>query len=268
MPGVEAHRAAHIAALEAAGSVAYWMGDFPAAQRAYERVLARSREDGDPQTIAESLYNLAFPVQFQGADAEASALLQEAAELFRQAGDRGGRAKTLWALAGMIEKDSAASMAMALEALRIFQELGDRFHEGWALRIVAVSARQLGQIEEARVRLAQGMEIFREAGDLSAMVIFLGSFADLAAFEGDIPRALRLGGAAAASRDATDAGVAEWVGEVEERQRLVERIATDAGAARLWAEGLAMSVDEAVSYAMTPVAATSRGSPATPSDGA
>ena len=259
MPGIETHPAGHVAVLEAAGSVAYWMGDFPAAQRAYERVLARSREDGDPRAIAESLYNLAFPVHFQGADAEASALLHEAAELFGQAGDRGGRAKTLWALAGMVEKDNAASMAMALEALRIFQELGDRFHEGWALRIVAVSARQLGQIEEARARLAQGMEIFREAGDLSAMVIFLGSFADLAAFEGDLPRALRLGGAAAASRDATDAGVAEWVGEVEERQRLVERIATDAGAAQLWAEGQAMSVDEAVAYALTPPAAAAGG---------
>jgi hypothetical protein len=38
---------------------------------------------------------------------------------------------------------------------------------------------------------------------------------------------------------------------MEERQRLVERIATDADAARLWAEGQAMTVDEAVAYALT-----------------
>jgi len=259
MPGVEAHRAAHIAALGAAGSVAYWMGDLPAAQRAYERALALGRQDGDPRTIAESLYNLVFPVRLQGADAEASALLQEAASLFREAGDRGGRAKTLWALAGMFEEDDAAAMAMSLEAVAIFQELGDRFHEGWVLQSVAVNARHLSQFDESRVRLSQGMEIFREAGDLSAMVVFLGSFADLAAFEGDVARALRLAGAAAASRDATDAGLAEWIGAMEERQRLVERIATDADAARLWAEGQAMSVDEAVAYALTPPAAAARG---------
>jgi len=255
MPGVEAHPAAHIAALGAAGSVAYWMGDLPAAQRAYERAVALSREDGDPRTIAESLYDLVFPLHLQGEETEASALLQEAASLFRQAGDRAGRAKTLWALAGMFEEDDAAAMALSLEAVGIFQELGDRFHEGWVLQTVAVTARHLGQFDESRVRLAQGMQIFREAGDLSAMVLFLGSFADLAAFEGDVARALTLGGAAAASRDATDAGLAEWIGAIEERQRLVDRIATDADAARLWAEGQAMSVDEAVAYAMTPAAA-------------
>jgi predicted ATPase/class 3 adenylate cyclase len=255
MPGVEAQPAAHIAALGAAGSVAYWMGDLPAAQGAYTRAVASSREDGDPRTVAESLYNLAFPVNMQGGGAEAAALLHEAAALFGEAGDRGGRAKTLWALAGMIEEDDAASLAMSLEALGIFQELGDRFHEGWALRGVALASRRLGKIDESRVRLVEGMEIFREAGDLSAMVLFLGSFADLAAFEGDVARALRLGGAAAASRDATDAGIAEWVGSIEERKRLVEQIATDADAARLWAEGQAMSVDEAVAYALTRPAA-------------
>ena len=255
MPGVEADPAAQIAALSAAGSLAYWMGDLPAAQRAYEDALALSREDGDPRTIAECLYNLAFPVHLQGADVEASAHLHEAASLFQRAGDRAGRAKTLWGLAGMIEADDAASMAMALEALGIFQELGDRFHEGWVLQSIAVTARNLGMVDESRDRLAQGMEIFRAAGDLSAMVVFLGTFANLAAFEGDVARALRLGGAAAASRDATDAGLAAWIGATEERQRLVERIATDADAAQLWAEGQAMSVDEAVDYALTPGAA-------------
>jgi predicted ATPase/class 3 adenylate cyclase len=256
IPGVDGYPAALIRALGAAGSVAYWMGDFPAAQVSYQRAVDLSRATGNAGAVGEALYNLAFAFHPQGEDEEASALLNEAASLFRDAGDRGGRAKALWGLAGMIEEDDAAAMAMNLEALGIFQELGDRFHEGWALRGVAIKARSLGQIDESRVRLAQGMEIFREAGDLSAMVLFLGSFADLAAFEGDIERALRLAGAAAASRDATDAGLAEWVGAIEERQRLVERIATDAGSARLWAEGQTMSVDEAVAYALTPAAAS------------
>jgi predicted ATPase/class 3 adenylate cyclase len=254
LPGTERHPAAFAEALGAAGSVAYWMGDFPAAQQAYERALALSREDGDPRAVAESLYNLAFAVGFQGDQKPSPALplLREAASMFGQAGDRGGRAKALWALAGMVEEDDAAAMAMNLEALGIFQELGDRFHEGWALRGVAIKARRLGRIDESRVRLAEGLEIFRDAGDLSAMVLFLGSFADLAAFEGDIERALRLAGAAAASRDATDAGLAEWVGAIEERQQLVDRRATDADAARLFAEGQAMTLENAVAYALRP----------------
>ena len=255
MPGVEANPAPHIAALSAAGSLAYWMGDLPAAQGAYERALALSREAGDPRTIADSLYNLAFPVHLLDPAVDVTVLLHEAAALFREAGDRGGRARSLWALGGMTEDDDAAAMAMSLEAAGLFQELGDRFHEGWALQSVAANAMHLGHMDEGRDRLTQGLVIFREMGDLSAMVVFLGSFADLAAFEGDVARALRLGGAAAASRDATDAGLGAWIGAMEERQRLAERMANDADAARYWAEGQAMSVEEAVAYALTPPAA-------------
>ena len=250
LPGVEGHPGAFARALGAAGSVAYWMGDLPAAQEAYQRALDLSRESGDPRAVAESLYNLAFAVNLQGDNERCKNLLHETAAIFGDAGDRGGRAKALWALASMVEADEEVAMAMTLEALEIFRDLGDRFHEGWALWGAAGSARRLGRFGESRARLAEGLQIFRDAGDVSSMVVFLGGFADLAAAEGDVERVLKLGGAAAASGEATDAGLGEWVGAVEERRQLVERRATDADAARLWAEGQAMSLDEAVAYAL------------------
>jgi tetratricopeptide (TPR) repeat protein len=250
LPGADGHPAALARALGAAGSVAYWMGDFAAAQAPYERALDLSRESGDPRAVAESSYNLSFVFVFRGDKDRGKVLLQEAAAIFGDAGDRGGRAKALWALADTVEGDEEAVMAMNLEALEIFRELGDRFHEGWALWGVGTSATRLGRFDESRARLAAGLEIFREAGDISSMVLLLGSFADLAAGEGDIERALMLAGAAAASREATDAGLGEWVGAIEERQRLVERRATDADAARLWAEGQGMTLEQAVGYAL------------------
>ncbi|MDQ2965001.1 MAG: tetratricopeptide repeat protein, partial [Chloroflexota bacterium] len=255
LPGVDGHPAALTRALGAAGSVAYWMGDFAAAQAPYERALDLSRETGDPGAIAESLYNLSFIFIFQKNYERARALLEEAAAMFEQAGNRGGRAKTLWALVGFsfmsegVGEDEAAAMAMALEALEIFREVGDRLHEGWALWEIGHSARRLGRIDEARARLAEGLEIFRDAGDVSAIVLFLGSFAELAAFEGDVERALRLAGAAAAAGASTETGTEKWGGGIEER-RMVDRYATDPDAARLWAEGQAMSLDEAVAYAL------------------
>lgn len=250
LPGADGHPAALARALGAAGSVAYWMGDFAAAQAPYERALDLSRESGDPRAVAESSYNLSFVFVFRGDKDRGKVLLQEAAAIFGDAGDRGGRAKALWALADTVEGDEEAVMAMNLEALEIFRELGDRFHEGWALWGVGTSATRLGRFDESWARLAAGLEIFREAGDISSMVLLLGSFADLAAVEGDIERALMLAGAAAASREATDAGLGEWVGAIEERQRLVERRATDADAARLWAEGQGMTLEQAVGYAL------------------
>ena len=46
LPGAEQHPKARARALAAAGSVAYWMGDFPAAQERYQRALDLSREIG------------------------------------------------------------------------------------------------------------------------------------------------------------------------------------------------------------------------------
>jgi predicted ATPase/class 3 adenylate cyclase len=253
LPDVDGHPRALIRALGAAGSVAYWMGDFPAAQVAYQRAVDLSRETGDVGAVAESLYNLSFV--FGRAEQERSvALLHEAAAIFEQVGDRAGRAKVLWGLSDKGE-DEAVTMATSLEALEIFQDLGDRFHEGWALWAVANSARRLGRHDESQARLGEGLKLFRDAGDVSAVAVFLGSFSDLAAVEGKVERMFRLAGAEAAAGETTDTGLEAAAGAIPIRQQLMEQFAADADAARFWAEGQAMSLDEAVAYAITPAAA-------------
>jgi predicted ATPase/class 3 adenylate cyclase len=248
-PGIEADPPALIRALGAAGSVAYWMGDLEAARLQYERALALSRQTGDPEAIAESLYNLSFA--FGPEENGTVAALREAAAIFQEAGNRAGRAKVLWGLSD-VEEDEDLNMANGLEALEIFRELGDRFHEGWALWAVGNSARRLGHFDEARARLGEGLQLFRDGGDNSAVAIFLGSFSRVAEDEGDVERALTLGGAAAAAYVMTDTGLGEQAQGIALRQRLVEGRATDADAARLWAEGHAMTVDEAVAFALAP----------------
>jgi hypothetical protein len=150
----------------------------------------------------------------------------------------------------MFVEDVEEVVTLAVEALAIFRELGDRFHEGWALWTLGNSARRLGRFHEARGRLAEGLAIFRDAGDVSGMVGMLGGFTDLAVAEGDAGRALRLAAAAAASSISSETGISARLGNSEERQRLAEMCADDAEAARRWAEGQAMSLEEAVAYAL------------------
>ena len=250
LPDADHHPEARTRALSAAGSVAYWMADFPAAEEAYQKALDLSRQIGNPGAIAEGLYNLAFAANFLDEDERARELMREAATIFRQVGDRAGEAKVLWGLSGMFVEDDEEAMALALEALGIFRGLGDRFHEGWALWTLGNRGRHLGRFDEARARLAEGLSIFRDAGDVSGMVAMLGGFTDLAVAEGEAARALRLAAAAAASRISTETGISEWLGNSEERRRLAETCADDAEAARLWAEGQAMSLEDAVAYAL------------------
>ena len=132
----------------------------------------------------------------------------------------------------------------------MFRELGDRFHEGWAHRTAGLINLRQGDFERARARFADGLKLFREAGDVSAMAVFIGLFADLAAQEGEVQPAVTLGGAAAAARESTATGLADWVSGSDERAELIARSETDAAAARFWAEGQAMSVDQAVAYAL------------------
>ena len=107
-----------------------------------------------------------------------------------------------------------------------------------------------GALDEARARLGEGFDLFRESGDLSAMVVFVGLFADLEAQQGHVERAIRLAGAATAARDSTATGIASWISGSDERAALVAQCETDSAAARLWADGQAMTLEQAVAYAL------------------
>jgi predicted ATPase/class 3 adenylate cyclase len=251
LPGAAEHPRALAGALSALGSVAYWIGDVRDAEAAYQRAITLVRGIGDQRALAEETYNLAFPVIVQDQAERATALLREAEVLFRELGDRRGEAKAQWAQSAADEEmDENARLAVATRALGVFRELGDRFHEGWVLRTIGNLNLQLGEFDEARARFSEGLLHFREVGDVSAMAIFVGTFADLAAAEGEAERAIRLAGAATAAREQSATGLAEWVGGSDERAALVARCATDDGARRLWAEGQAMTLDQAVDDAL------------------
>ena len=84
-----------------------------------------------------------------------------------------------------------------------------------------------------------------EARDPSGMAIALANEAQLAVAEGDRLRAIRLTGASAALRHLTGAELASKVDEVE--GRVIEATPENEGA---WKEGLAMTFDQAVAFAL------------------
>jgi predicted ATPase/class 3 adenylate cyclase len=261
LPGVANHPQARIKAVWAAGSLSYWMADFAEAAEWYEKSLALSRELGDGAAVAESLYNLSFALSVPRTDLpRARGLLEESLALFRELGDPGGVAKVSWALAGLeydLEEYDAAE-THGTDALAVFRELGDRFQTGWALHLLGITAIRLGRLDVAWVRLSEGLRLFREAADVSAIVLLLADFVELALAEGDPERSLRCGGAEAALRESTGVGLSGWIRPLEERRKLAEQLTSQATAARAWAEGSSMSLDEAVEYALSQAPATAQ----------
>jgi hypothetical protein len=84
------------------------------------------------------------------------------------------------------------------------------------------------------------------------MTLVLDDFSSLAVAEGDLPRAARLRGAARILTATTGAGLAGFIEELyEEGIRPTARAAMSAEEIeRYGAEGAAMSLDEAVAYAL------------------
>ena len=262
LPRAETHRDAYLAALEAAGGITYWMGDIEATEAIYTKRLERARATGDPVKVANALYDLSFVYILDTKDPQTGrAMLDEALGQFRAAGDRAGVAKTLWAIATThFNRQEWAKAAEILEEVaRTFRELDNRFGLAWTLHSLGVAKVRLGSPEDARKALAEGLELFRAAGDVSGVVLFFFDFAELAAAQRSDDRALRLFGAGQALKDRTGTELADYLREENrpfslETVALVER-ADPQRMATLVAEGAALSQDEATAFALADGAA-------------
>ncbi len=250
MPSSRDHVEERAMALEAAGGIAYWQGDMPATQTFYDESLALVREGGNPERIANALYNDSFPSNVTGKDIpKARALLDEALPIYRQLDDEPGIAKCLWALgqSHVLTNDDVLAAQSLDEAASYFRRLGNRFGLGWAQFLRALLALKMGDLAAGKALAVEALKIFADANDISGVVLVLDSMAEVAFREGDMVDAARIGGARAAHEVASGAGLTTVVA-MREGWRSDQALAGAQGAA--WAEGQAMTLEQAVAYAL------------------
>jgi predicted ATPase/class 3 adenylate cyclase len=257
LPDTEAHPEARAEALEGAGGTSYWMGAWDSAETYYLECLDLRRGVGDPKAIADAAYNLSFvytvaPEPLRDVE-RARPFLQEALDAYRRLDDRGGIANVQWALSNLhiVHKQYRETFASAREAFDLFEEVGDRFGAAWAAHSVGMSSVPLGDLEQARHYLRRAMEMFSQAEDVTGIGLVFNDIAALAAKEGAFERAVKLRAAAEAIERETGQGLVtnmdsyyEWTPEID-HSGLSDEIR-----ARLRAEGEAMSVEQAVAYAL------------------
>jgi len=242
-------------ALEGAGGVTYWMGDFARARRWYEECLGIRLDLGEPRAIAEAKYNLSFahgiaPKPIQDLDA-AMRLQDEALALFEELGDREGIAKTTWGLATMAYggEDWDRVAELATSSVEMFRELDNPFGLGWALHLQGLALTVLRRPDQAAASHREAMAIFLGSDDRSAVALLLADLAILAESVGDVERAIRLAGAAEGVEEEVGTGLLVSDAAVSKRLRGLRGLLPPAEADPLFAEGRAMSMDQALAYA-------------------
>ena len=239
--------------LHYAGTVAAQQGERDRARQLYESSLAIRRKLNDKPRIGSLLSNLGIIARNRGDLAAARALFEEGLAIRREVGDRGAIANSLNNLGNIAldQGDRVEARARLEEALALLREIGDRYNLANALDNLGNVVRAQGDYPTARALYRQSLITTRDLGDRWTVAYLLEDIGGLAALEGEAERALRLVGAAAALREAIGAPLSPT--EQAKLDRMLETarstISESAQAATL-AKGRAMSLDQAIDYAL------------------
>ncbi len=219
-----------------------------------EESLHICREVGDSQGIAENLIGLGSVAMQRGDSARAESCFRGALSLFRELGDRTNVAATLNNLGYTLMekgeyKEARASLEESVQHLRA---LGVRGELAPALDSLGCAEHLQGDLERATALFSESLALCWELEERWLVPFVLGHMAELAVEKGRAVRAARLAGAEAAWREATEMP-STLPDEQEDLERAMRRAREDLGMdtfCRAWEEGHAMSLGEAIEYAL------------------
>jgi predicted ATPase/class 3 adenylate cyclase len=238
--------------LSALGGIAYWQSDFATAAAAYEEALEIHKQLGDRSETVHALFDLGTTRAVMGDPQEAESLLQESLGTARELGDRRGEAWALWGLGAFrfFGGDVEGARDRHEESLRIFEEVGsDMWGLGNALAGLAGLATQRGDVDEARERILLALDAWKEQGNALVIASQLRFLAMVSNAAGQPERAVRLAGVAAAWREKVGGQVPDAFFPFADPRETAAKVLDEATVERAWAEGAAMTLEEALAYA-------------------
>ncbi|HEU5099276.1 MAG TPA: BTAD domain-containing putative transcriptional regulator [Roseiflexaceae bacterium] len=228
-------------------------GDPLVARPLLEESLAICRELGDRQGMGWALARLGLGHVFLGDLLAARPLLEESLAMCRTVGDRWGTAWALHLLAVVVGELDNTTTAIALEeeSVPIWRALRDRRNRAYTLGVLGYLTIDQGEYAEAHRLLVEALTLQQAVGDKWGAALTLWFAAVLSAIQGQPERAHRLESASAALVEAIGAAL-----PVAIMTRFVEKLAlsrqtlTSDAQARAWAEGRAMTLEQAIAEAL------------------
>jgi tetratricopeptide (TPR) repeat protein len=246
-------REAKLSLLLCLGWVAWEREDHERATELFEESMELSREKIDIWGLAGSLMGLATVSHSRDDSERATELLDESMDLFREGGNKQGLALCLNNL-GMVvysQGDLGRAVQLTEEAVVLMRELGDRGG-------VALGLCNLGWMALLQNDLDKAAEIFGEslasAWDLGLdpqVQSALEGFACVAGVHGEAERAAGLWGAAQTLQEAKSIPRdTDFLAEADARISAVRLGMGEEAWEEACRKGRAMTIEEAVSYAM------------------
>jgi non-specific serine/threonine protein kinase len=239
-------------ALSGVAALAFRQGDYERAGAYYQETLSFCRETGDTRLVAQTLMNLGSVAWVQGSIDRASALFQESLALARGIGDRRTAARALNQLgevARMHGNDKGAA-SFYEESLTLWRELEEKERLAMVLHNLGPVVHRQGQYRRAAELLAESLDLSWELKNTHGSAICLVGIAGVIGGRGKPADAARLLGAAEALRASISV---QWEpvdrGEFDRSVAIVRKYLDEETFAALWAEGAALTLEQAVATA-------------------
>jgi predicted ATPase len=239
--------------LYAAALFAIRQADYAAGNGLLQESLILFREVDDQRNVAYALDSLAYLAIEQADYPEAEARAREAIDLLRARSSREGLCFSLIHLAIALRRQGEWTEAHELheQSLVIARELGTPWEIGTALREMGLAECDEGRCDLALKHLAEAMTVLHGLGDRPGVMESLEGLAALAAATAAPRRAARLWGAADALQQEMDSAMSVNQRIAYDRQvQPVRAILTDEAFDHTWDEGRAMTLGDAVRYAL------------------
>ena len=239
--------------LNGASELAIAAGEYAAGRSLAEEGAAIYAAVGDRAGLARSVQLVGFAEVALGDRAAGRAHLEESAALSREGGDGWNLAFALNNLSVLAWRDGDIGTAASLreQSVPIARETGDRWMIGLSLLGAGLLAREQGDLGRSTALYREALARLGELEDRWMTPRALSGLAALAHLKSDHVTAARLFGAVEVLREVSGTRESPRVGHMHDRDVGAVRAALDEDTfAQAWAEGRAMSFEQAVTTAL------------------
>jgi predicted ATPase/class 3 adenylate cyclase len=259
LPGASTPTAERAEALAGVGILAWLQGDHDVARSRLEESVTLCRNLQYRYGLVHSLHFLSMEMLGRGDTTAARSMAEESVEIAR-AGEGGFDLAIVLAnlgLAAHTQNDYAVARSVLRECIEICRNIGDNWLLSLPYRHLGYMELRDGNYEQATALFKEGLSALRDVKEKWFIARSVETLAISSAMQGDYVRAARLFGAGETLREAVGASVQEFYRPDYDRGIVAAREGTDEAA---WeearAQGRAMTLDEAVSYALEEEAGT------------
>ncbi len=240
--------------LDLLGELATEEGDYASAPALFQASLDIYRELGNTRGISDILMQFGWMAMRSGDYPQAIRHLEEFRALAQTSGDKSNLAFALSGLGEAAVRQGQYERAVVLleQGLALNRERKDKWGTGTILGSLGWVALRQRDFERMRVHLGESLTVRIDVGDRGGIAWCLEKLAEAASLQGQFQQAAQLFGAAAALR-APIKSVIDPADQPDHEQSLAvlrARLGEESFVAA-WAEGSAMTVEQAVAVALS-----------------